>query len=113
MHHNRLNHTPDSLRFQVGLGFAMAAHGYANVISFIDSYLGRQLMATAGFTMPGEAQQAEGAASSSVWMQCFSSAEREQLLHDDLVAGTSISVILVVIFVIGLLLSVCAVLMSH
>jgi hypothetical protein len=35
------------------------------------------------------------------------------LLHDDMVAGRSISVILVVIFLVGLLLSVAAILMSH
>jgi hypothetical protein len=45
-------------------------------------------------------------------LERFTTPERDQLLHDDLIAGRSISVILVVIFLMGLLLSAVAVLMS-
>jgi hypothetical protein len=64
-------------------------------------------MATAGMT-PRQTQQEP-----SVWLQRFTSSERDELLHDDLVAGRSISVILVVIFLMGLLLSSAAILMSR
>jgi hypothetical protein len=48
----------------------------------------------------------------SVWFERFTSLQRDELLHDDLIAGRSISVILVIIFLMGLLLSVAAVVMS-
>jgi hypothetical protein len=69
-------------------------------------------MASVGIT-PVQTPQSGTEPQPSAWLQCFTASERDELLHDDLVAGRSISVILVVIFLIGLLLSVAAVLMSR
>jgi hypothetical protein len=69
-------------------------------------------MATAGIA-PGQPERTNPAAHRSVWQQAFTAIERDQLLHDDTIAGRSISIILVLIFLVGLLLSAVAVLMSH
>ncbi len=68
-------------------------------------------MATAGIT-PRQTRQSPDDGGPSIWLERFTTPERDQLLHDDLIAGRSISVILVVIFLMGLLLSAVAVLMS-
>ena len=49
----------------------------------------------------------------SIWLGRLTLSQRDELLHDDLVAGRSITLILVAIFLVGLLLSAAAVLMSH
>jgi hypothetical protein len=67
-------------------------------------------MATIGIT-PGQNQQPQTEAQPSGWLRHFTASERDELLHDDMVAGRSITVILVVIFLIGLLLSGAAILM--
>jgi hypothetical protein len=69
-------------------------------------------MATAGIT-PRPNQKSRGSEGSSIWMERFTPPQRNELLHDDLIAGRSISVILVAIFLMGFLLSVVAVLMSR
>jgi predicted nucleic acid-binding Zn ribbon protein len=69
-------------------------------------------MATAGIT-PGQTQRSRGEGEPSTWLERFTSPECDELLHDDLVAGRSIAVILVLIFLMGLLLSAVAVLMSR
>jgi hypothetical protein len=69
-------------------------------------------MATAGLTS-GQTQPSRGEGEPSTWLERFTPPERNELLHDDLVAGRSIAVILVVIFLMGLLLSSVAVLMSR
>ena len=68
-------------------------------------------MATAGIT-PGRFDQSSSETAGRAWLERFTQSERDQLLHDDEIAGRSISIILVSIFIIGLLLSVVAVLMS-
>jgi hypothetical protein len=48
----------------------------------------------------------------SAWLERFTARQREELLHDDRFAGTAIAIILVSIFVVGLVLSAVAVVLS-
>jgi hypothetical protein len=95
-----------------GLAFAISLLERRNYPLSSNSRLKEHLMATAGIT-PGQPERTDPGAHPSIWQQAFTALERDQLLHDDTIAGRSISIILVVIFLIGLLLSAVAVLMSH
>jgi hypothetical protein len=49
----------------------------------------------------------------SVWLERFTASQRNELLHDDQFAGTSIALILSCIFVVGLLLAAAVVLLAE
>lgn len=69
-------------------------------------------MAAAGMVSgPSKPSPGEGAPLTA--SQRFTTLEWEKLQRDDLVAGRSVSIILVVIFLVGLLLTAAAILLSY